>query len=204
MLEKWKKYIDKDKTFGALLTDLSKAFDCLDHEFLIAKLEAYGLTLPASKLIQNYLSNRKQITKMNSSYSEWLEIIFWVPQGAIFGPLLLNIFLADLFFIVDDIEIASYADDSTPYVISKDIEEVIQSLGETSKILFKYFSNNLMKISADKCHLLVSRSNKVEVLLTLQIFYFFFSLDYILNYLLYGETSFKNFFSQGYLKNTRF
>ena len=125
MLEKWKKYIDKDKTFGALLTDLSKAFDCLDHEFLIAKLEAYGLTLPASKLIQNYLSNRKQITKMNSSYSEWLEIIFWVPQGAILGPLLLNIFLADLFFIVDDIEIASYADDSTPYVISKDIEEVI-------------------------------------------------------------------------------
>ena len=70
MLEKWKKYIDKDKTFGALLADLSKAFDCLDHEFLIAKLEAYGLTLPVSKLIQNYLSNRKQITKMNSSYSE--------------------------------------------------------------------------------------------------------------------------------------
>ena len=51
--------VDKGKTSGALLTDLSKAFDCLGHELLIAKLNAYGFTLPPLKLIQNYLSNRK-------------------------------------------------------------------------------------------------------------------------------------------------
>ena len=55
MLEKWKKAVDNGKAFGALLTDLSKAFDCLDHELLIAKLNAYGVSLPALKLIHDYL-----------------------------------------------------------------------------------------------------------------------------------------------------
>ena len=83
MLENWKKSTDKDKTFGALLTDLSKVFNCLDHDLLIAKLNAFGFTLPTLKLIQNYLSNRKQRTKIDSSYSQWLEIIFGAPQGRV-------------------------------------------------------------------------------------------------------------------------
>ena len=59
MLEKWKRSVDSGKAFGALLTDLSKAFDCLDHELLIAKLNAYGFSLPALRLIHDYLSHRK-------------------------------------------------------------------------------------------------------------------------------------------------
>ena len=86
--------------FGALLTGLSKAFDCLNHDLLIAKLNAYGFSLPALRLIHDYLSNRKQRTRINNSYSTWMEIVFGVPQGSILGPLLFNIFLADLFFIV--------------------------------------------------------------------------------------------------------
>ena len=78
--------------FGALLTDLSKAFDCLDQELLIEKLNIYGFSLTALKLVHNYLSNRKQRTKINSTYSSLLEIIFVVPQGSIPGPLLFNIF----------------------------------------------------------------------------------------------------------------
>ena len=104
--------------FGALLTDLSNAFDCLDHELLIAKLNAYGFSLTALKLVHNYLSNRKQRTKINSTYSSLLEIIIGVPQGSILGPLLFNIFLIDLFFIIEDADIASYADGNTPCVIT--------------------------------------------------------------------------------------
>ena len=78
--------------FGALPTDLSKAFDCLDHELLIAKLNAHGFSLTALKLVHNYLSNRKQRAKVNSTYSSLLAIIFRVPQRSILGPLLFNIF----------------------------------------------------------------------------------------------------------------
>ena len=92
MLEKWKRSVDNSKMFGALLTDLSKAFDCLDHELLIAKLNAFGFSLTALNLVHNYLSNRKQRTKINSSYSSFLEITFGFPQGSILGPLLFSIF----------------------------------------------------------------------------------------------------------------
>ena len=71
MIDKWKKAVDNNKIFGAVLTDLSKAFDCICHDLPIAKLNAYGLSLPALKLIKDYLQNRKQKTKIGSSYSDW-------------------------------------------------------------------------------------------------------------------------------------
>ena len=107
MLETWKRSVDKGKVFGALLTDLLKAFDCLDHELLTAKLNAYGFRLPALRLINDYLSNRKQRTKIENTYSTLLDIMFGVPQSSILGLLLFNVFLVDLFFTVNDIDMAS-------------------------------------------------------------------------------------------------
>ena len=70
MPQKWKRSVDSDKTFGALLTDLSETFDCLDYELLITKLNAYRFSLPAFRLIHDYVSQRKQRTRVNNSYSE--------------------------------------------------------------------------------------------------------------------------------------
>ena len=95
MLEKWKRSADSGKAFCALLTDLSNVFHCLSHKLLILKLNAYGFSLPALRLIHDYLSHRKQRTRVNSSYSKWLAVMFGVPQGSILEPLLFNIFLAD-------------------------------------------------------------------------------------------------------------
>ena len=133
LLEKWKNSVDKGKSFGALLTDPSKAFDCVDHELLTAKLNAYGFTLPALRLIHDYLSNRKQRTKINDNYSPWSEILFGIPQGSILGPLLINIFLADLFLVVKDIDIANYADNSTPFIVENNIDigsKIIVEIGD--------------------------------------------------------------------------
>ena len=128
--------VDNKSVFGALLTDLSKAFDCLSHDLLIAKLNAYGFSMAALRLVQNYLSNRKQRTKINTEYSSWEEILFGVPQGSILGPLLFNMLLCDLFLIMNNTELACYADDYTPYDVGNNIEELIVKLQNASKSLF--------------------------------------------------------------------
>ena len=81
MLEKWKSATDNIKSFGAFLTDLSKAFDCLSHNLLIAKLNAYGFSMSGLRFVDSYHKNRMQRAKINSEYSSWEEIMLGVPQG---------------------------------------------------------------------------------------------------------------------------
>ena len=119
MIEKWRASLDQNGTCAALLTDLSKAFDCLPHDLLIAKLHAYGCDLPSLKLLNSYLRNRHQHIKINNFYSSWAELLFGVPQGSILGLLLFNIFLCDLFLFIKNKDVACYADDTTPYKTGK-------------------------------------------------------------------------------------
>ena len=97
------------------LSDLSKAFDCINHELLIAKLHAYGFDNDALKSIYSYLKGKKQRTKINSSYSSIAEILFGLTQGSILQPLLFNAYISDPFYNIDDLDFASFADDNTPY-----------------------------------------------------------------------------------------
>ena len=83
----------------------------------ITKLEAHGFHIDALKLIHDYLSNRKQRVKVNDTYSSWKDIFYGVPQGSILGPLLFNIHLCDLVYFLGDLDIASYADDTTIYAV---------------------------------------------------------------------------------------
>ena len=96
MVEKWKKCIDKKGTCGALLTDLSKAFDCLPYQLLLAKLNAYGFDESSLKYVKNYLCDRKQKVETNNSFSNWTNILYGVPQDSILGALPSNIFFCDL------------------------------------------------------------------------------------------------------------
>ena len=163
MLEKWKSAVDKGKSFGALLTDLSKAFDWSFSRTSACKTSCYGFSTAALRLIHSYLTNRWQRTKINMSYSSWEEIIFGVPQGSILGPLLLNIFLCDLFFIMKETDFSSYGDDNTPYRIADTIEEVIKLLERDSTMLFKWFCDNQMKANINKYHLLVNKKGEVVI-----------------------------------------
>ena len=156
LVEKCRSSLDMKGFAGAILRDLSKAFDCLNHELLIAKLEAYGFSRLALKLVYNYLSNRKQRVKVNGKFSSWQESIKGVPQGSVLGPLLFNIFLHDLFFLVEEIEICNYADDTTIYVCGQELEQIVSSLENDAQRISKWFFDNSMKLNPDKCHLLIS------------------------------------------------
>ena len=92
-LEKWKSAVDNKRFFDALLTDLSKAFDCFPHDLLLAKLNAYGFSLPALKLIQSYLSNRKQRTKVKSEFNSvtWILIKRISCKCFLHGPINMNV-----------------------------------------------------------------------------------------------------------------
>ena len=160
MIEKWRESLDSGGNFGALLTDLSKAFDCLPHDLLIAKLHAYGLDMASLKLLHSYLTKRRQRVKINNTYSSWSEILFGVPQGSILGPLLFNIFLCDLFLFVPDIGLANYADDNTPHATDKYLETVLKNFEQGSDTLLKWFTDNLLKANPEKYHLLVSTNEK--------------------------------------------
>ena len=120
-----------------LLINLSKAFDCLDNKLLRAKLNASSFNLPALRLIHDYLSNRKQRIKIENNYITWMEIVFGVTQGSILRPLLFTIFLAGLFFIISNINIASYADGNTSYIAADNIDDLVKSLEEVSTALFQ-------------------------------------------------------------------
>ena len=100
MLEKWKLAVNNNEAFGDLLTDLSKAFECLSSDLLIVKLDSYSLSWTS---LSCYLSNCKQQTKVENVFSKWQNIETGVPQGSILGPLLYNNYFA------------SYEDDNTLY-----------------------------------------------------------------------------------------
>ena len=164
MHEKWKSVVDNKKVFSALLMDLSKELDCLSHDLLMAKLNAYRFKLAALRLIQNYLPNWKQRTKINTEYSSRENKLFGVPKGSILRPLLFNIFLYDLFLIMNNIKLASYAHDNTPTSVGNNIEELIVKLQNSSKTLFQLFSDNQMESNPDKCNFFWSTSKKSSLI----------------------------------------
>ena len=160
MLEKWKISLDKGGFGGGVLMDLSKAFDTLDHELLIAKLYAYGFEKNSLKLIKSYLTERWQRVKINTSYSSWSKLLAGVPQGSVLGPLLFNLYINDLFYVIKA-DVCNYADDTTPYAVDMTLDCLMAKLECTSSTAMKWFHYNGMKLNSSKCHLLVC-GNKFE------------------------------------------
>ena len=101
LLEEWREKLEKNFIVGAVLMDLAKAVDCISHNLIIAKLAAYGLERETLRLTYSYLKSWKQCVKISNTYSDYNEIISYVPQGSILGPSLFNLFINDLFFFIE-------------------------------------------------------------------------------------------------------
>ena len=122
MIEALKTKLNMGHKVGVIYMDLSKAFDSLNHELLIAKLKCYGLDQHAVEFFRRYLSNRYQCCKTNNTLGDWKKIIAGVPQGSILDPLLFNILFNDIFSFLNDANLGTYADDSTLYAYNKKFE----------------------------------------------------------------------------------
>ena len=104
------------------------------------------------------LKHGKQRVKVNTTLSSCVDLICRVPQGSVLGPVLFNTFLNDLFFFLNDIQICNFADDTTPFICSQNLAEVVKKLEENTDLVINWFQNNYLKLNTDKCHLLMSGS----------------------------------------------
>ena len=135
--------------------DLSKAYDCLSHDLLIAKLEPYVLDIGSLNFLLHHLSLRRHRTKVGFSYRKWSEICRGIPQGSILGPLLFNIFINDIFFFVKKSEICNFTDDNTIYSCGKDLPKIKEDLICTMKNILKWFRLNSLKANPGKFQFII-------------------------------------------------
>jgi hypothetical protein len=156
----WKKALDDNLYVGSILMDLSKAFDCLPHCLLIAKLYAYGFSEKSCLLIASYLSERKQRVKLGNVKSSWKDLKKGVPQGSIMGPVLFNFFIHDLYYFMKRCYLLNYADDDTLVFSHTNINELYSSLKIDADIAVNWFESNGMKANPDKFQFIVSHRNK--------------------------------------------
>ena len=158
MLELWKEALDKGKSVGAIFMDLSKAFDTLNHDLLIAKLEAYGFSKNSLNYIQSYLRNRLQRRNVNNNFSVWKDIFAGVLQGSILGPLMFNIYINNILLFPDNGCLSNYADDITLYSIGENHNNK-NILNKNFLSLQKCFYDNYIVLNSSKCCYLSFGSN---------------------------------------------
>ena len=151
MAEQCKSNLDNNGISAALLTDLSRAFDCLSHKLIISKLYAYGFNKDACFLIANYFTNRKQRVKVGNARSDWLSLLKGAPHGSLIGPFVYNVLSNDLLFIINYLcSIYNYADDNSICVHGNDVDIVIRNIEAVSDVMLKWFHQNYLQANPEK------------------------------------------------------
>ena len=155
LLQSWQRAIDNSEYVYTVLIDLSKAYGYIPHDLLIAKLEAYDLDKTILHLLRDYLSNRKQRTKIGSSFSDWWDIICGIPQGSILGPLLFNILKNEMLFFVSKSDICNFADDNTLSSCGKMLGDILHNLKFNLGHILKWFKVNSLKPNPGKFQFMI-------------------------------------------------
>ena len=130
--------------------DLSKAFDCVSHDILLAKLAAYGVDESFLCYIYSDLLNRKQYVRINNINSDFLTVISGVPQVSIVGAILFNCFFNDFFYVIEIANAHNFADDNTLTAFANSIQNLIHLLESESSVVIKWFKDNKMIVNPGK------------------------------------------------------
>ena len=158
VVEDWKLALDNRKHVAAMLMDLSKAFDSLPHELIIAKLKAYGMKEEGCAFVWAYLSKRKQRVKLSGRASDWMELLKGVPQGSILGPIIFNIFMNDIYATITRSSLYNYAYDNTIAVICDTKQDAIDALSQESELAVDWFKVNMMEANPTKFQAIILRN----------------------------------------------
>ena len=142
--------------------DLSKVFDFIPHDLLIAKLSAYGFDKTAPKYIYSYLRKRQQCVRISYIYNGFKELISGVPQGSIAGTILLNTFLNDFFYDTENASVHNFADNNTLSCLVKTVKNLINVLKEESEVAINWFSNNKIIVNPNKIKSIILTKNKSD------------------------------------------
>ena len=161
LIENWNRALDENFQIVSVLMDLSKAFVCIPHDLLIAKVYAYGVSEETTTFFHSYLKRRGQRVRIDDILSSLQVLIPLVPQGSILGPILFNIFLNDLLEVLKNCDIYNFADDNTISVASKKRDTLLETLKNESESAVNWLRNNNMVVSPGKFQLmLLQRSTK--------------------------------------------
>ena len=147
--------------------NLSKAFDTINHDLLLAKLKAYGFSHNALAFVLCYLKSRSHRVNINNNFSTWGEIIAGVSQGSILGHLLFNIFINGIFYFKYKSYLSNYADDNVLYTFASNMTEVKDKLSQDLPKLSEWFTENFMILNPDKCHYMCLGKDAVNDILKL-------------------------------------
>ena len=155
LIQSWQKELDESGFVVTILMDLPKAYDCLPHDLIVAKLEACGLPKESLQLINDYLSYRKQRTKIGSAQSDWANVIRGIPQVSILGPLLFNIFINNIFLVVEKSDICNFANDNTLYSHGSNLLLILNNLEHDMRNLLYWFKINSLKANPETSQFMI-------------------------------------------------
>ena len=144
----WSKWIWCCDTYGP--------FKGHDHDLLIAKLGAYIFDTTYLKLIRSHLTNRFQRTKVNTSFSSWSKLFLGVPQGSVLGLILFNIYVNDLFYLIEMTDVCNYDNDTTFHACDLDLKSLDTRLKHDAVLAIEWFESNYMMLNQDNGHFQLS------------------------------------------------